>query len=445
MGGRVVASGGTFVLTANLDLVSGVALSGQGWSTIFQKVAGLALLIHDNDVACTDVLIEDICFDGASDATITVVIQLDTSGSARNCLRRLYVKDFTSNSSFRLDNTADLVVEDCLLVDAGEIRAGTCVRPKISRCTVRNSDQTGIIVGSSTEPVVEGCHIDNSAQNGIDLGNVTYGLVKGCLVENVVTSGGAIEIGEVNAGWNTVEGCVIHDCRQGIYAGNTNSGYGRHTIRGNTIKTTTAGPGINLIACPHSVIEGNVLEAMHTHGIDLDDYSGVDCDYTTIIGNTIKGWGDKNDAGLYAAILVREAAGCTVVGNSIDGTGGAKSDHGIREVGTADYTVIHGNRIANCATAAMVPLGANSLIRNNLGWATENSGTATLANGTTSIAVTHGLAVTPAAGDIMVTPIEAWGAMTEFYIDTYTSTQFTIHADQNPGQDVDFAWRAVVL
>jgi len=35
--------------------------------------------------------------------------------------------------------------------------------------------------------------------------------------------------------------------------------------------------------------------------------------------------------------------------------------------------------------------------------------------------------------------------MTQFYIDTYTSTQFTIHADQNPTQDVDFAWKAIVL
>ena len=28
---------------------------------------------------------------------------------------------------------------------------------------------------------------------------------------------------------------------------------------------------------------------------------------------------------------------------------------------------------------------------------------------------------------------------------TYTSTQFTIHADQDPGQDVDFAWKAIIL
>jgi hypothetical protein len=70
--------------------------------------------------------------------------------------------------------------------------------------------------------------------------------------------------------------------------------------------------------------------------------------------------------------------------------------------------------------------------------------TATLANGATSVVVTHGLGVTPDIEDISVTPIEAWGAATQFWISTPTSTQFTITVDQDPGQDVDFAWTASV-
>jgi hypothetical protein len=88
---------------------------------------------------------------------------------------------------------------------------------------------------------------------------------------------------------------------------------------------------------------------------------------------------------------------------------------------------------------------AGTIITSCAGYVTENSGTATLVNGQTSIAVTHGLDRLPAAGDVMVTPIEAWGSMTEFYIDTYTTTQFTIHSDQSAGQDVDFAWKAIIL
>ena len=113
----------------------------------------------------------------------------------------------------------------------------------------------------------------------------------------------------------------------------------------------------------------------------------------------------------------------------------------------SDHVNIHDNIFSDNVADISTISGANpnGNIRNNIGYITENSGIATLVNGTTSIAVNHGLAVTPVVGDIVVTPIEAWGNMTQFYIDTYTSTQFTIHADINPGQDVDFAWKAIVL
>lgn len=71
----------------------------------------------------------------------------------------------------------------------------------------------------------------------------------------------------------------------------------------------------------------------------------------------------------------------------------------------------------------------------------KSSGIATLVNGQTSIVVTHGVSPQPTADQIQVTPIEAWGAATEFWFDTITATQFTIRVDLDPTQDVDFAWR----
>lgn len=106
------------------------------------------------------------------------------------------------------------------------------------------------------------------------------------------------------------------------------------------------------------------------------------------------------------------------------------------------YADVFGNVLKN---GVVVDDGTGNNVYRNRGFITEKSGTATLVSGTTSIAVSHGLAVTPVAGDIVVTPIEAWGNMTQFYIDTYTSTQFTIHANINPGLDVDFAWKAIIL
>jgi len=73
-------------------------------------------------------------------------------------------------------------------------------------------------------------------------------------------------------------------------------------------------------------------------------------------------------------------------------------------------------------------------------YVTENRDTTTLLNTTTSIAVTHGCNYTPNAGDISVHPIESLGSASYWYVDTITSTQFTIHVDADPGQDIDFAW-----
>ena len=126
--------------------------------------------------------------------------------------------------------------------------------------------------------------------------------------------------------------------------------------------------------------------------------------------------------------------------------GGGHQDYGILLNTGTERCNVKNNNISGNVTAAIHNIATNAgQIRGNIGYVTESSGTATLVNGQTAIAVSHGLAVTPAAGDIVVTPIEAWGNMTQFYIDTYTSTQFTIHANINPGQDVDFAWKAIVL
>lgn len=85
--------------------------------------------------------------------------------------------------------------------------------------------------------------------------------------------------------------------------------------------------------------------------------------------------------------------------------------------------------------------GTNTIVRNNIGWKTDNSGTATVANATTSIAVTHGLDITPGLGVISVTPTNNLGTATKFWISNATNTQFTINVDADPGASTaTFAW-----
>lgn len=75
----------------------------------------------------------------------------------------------------------------------------------------------------------------------------------------------------------------------------------------------------------------------------------------------------------------------------------------------------------------------------------EGNGTATIVNGQTTIAVTHGLGTTPGVNDIVLTPKANWGNAADWWVTDPTSTDFDITTSTNPGEDVAFAWQANVF
>ena len=70
----------------------------------------------------------------------------------------------------------------------------------------------------------------------------------------------------------------------------------------------------------------------------------------------------------------------------------------------------------------------------------SNTGTATITTGNTTVVVNHGVAYTPTLDNIKIVPTNSMGSATKFYIDTPTSTQFTIHVNTDPGGNATFAW-----
>lgn len=127
----------------------------------------------------------------------------------------------------------------------------------------------------------------------------------------------------------------------------------------------------------------------------------------------------------------------------------------------ATYSMIEGNTLNVKASSGTLtapiyyvsgaPTG--SRVRNNVGFdsvnskaifVTENHGAASITSGTTSIAVTHGLALTPTLDQIDVTPQTSLGSATTFWISNPTATQFTINVNVNPAATVTFGWRANV-
>lgn len=107
----------------------------------------------------------------------------------------------------------------------------------------------------------------------------------------------------------------------------------------------------------------------------------------------------------------------------------------------SDYNVTNNYIAGNGTNVTIGTPGSNVVFAANEGFVTANKGTTTITSGNTSVIVSHGLGVTPASSDILVTAIKTLGSASFFYVDTITSTQFTIHTNVNPAANVDFAWQ----
>ena len=126
--------------------------------------------------------------------------------------------------------------------------------------------------------------------------------------------------------------------------------------------------------------------------------------------------------------------------NTLHGATGYQA-YGIYHLSGGGNVQIHDNNLLGNVTGGLYSGDFTVLtLYRNKGFATENGGTATVANTTTSIAVAHGCDYTPAEEDIDVHPIETLNNASFWWVDTITSTQFTINVNADPGQDVDFKW-----
>jgi hypothetical protein len=185
-------------------------------------------------------------------------------------------------------------------------------------------------------------------------------------------------------------------------------------------------------------------------------FDGVAGDNIFIVGssnivanNLFASTGDQGNVAASAIHLEFGAHYNIVSGNNIQTDGDAgKTRSLIREEstgGSGDNLIVDNVLVQNAApTVALVEsAGANTILRNNLGWRTEATGAATVANGTTSIAVTHTLAAAPALANISVTPTNSMGTATKFWISGVGATQFTINVNTDPGATTaTFVWNA---
>lgn len=173
----------------------------------------------------------------------------------------------------------------------------------------------------------------------------------------------------------------------------------------------------------HAIIEDNYIES-----VVAVPTVWVTGDHVSILRNHLGG------TSTWAGIII-DGEYARVIGNTLD-------DDGIEIEAGGLNTIVTENIILD--GTAFDDAGTNTKIYRNIGGgARESSGTDTVTAATK--AVTHGLGVTPAVGDIMITPVADISPAVRWWISGLTSSQFTINLDQAPTNPAAFAWRAIVL
>lgn len=188
---------------------------------------------------------------------------------------------------------------------------------------------------------------------------------------------------------------------------------------------------VEIVNATTGVITGNHINlagaTAAVRGIAIENSSNIDATNNAVIN------------GVSAAVVglgLSVATKCTVSGNSLTG--------GVVESGASDFNHIHDNNVlAPAATPPIVTVGANTKVRQNIGFVTEASNSATVLATTTTLVVNHGLAVAPTFVTLTVGPGGPSNAST-YWVSNITATQFTINVNIALTLNVLFFWTAIV-
>jgi parallel beta-helix repeat protein len=266
-----------------------------------------------------------------------------------------------------------------------------------------------------------------NGKNGIIKGNLIVGTGKNLAGEAVgkfyPASCAGIQIGN-DADNVLIEGNTVIDAfLRGIALAST--GNSKVWVINNVV-TESGDVGIHIGNINNIVIRGNIV---YNNGVGRDGESMT------------------NKSGI-AARLTENCSDFIIKDNYIfDDQETPTQDYGIRlfngsGTNSIDNLIIEGNILRNNDTAQISNVFTAESMKNNAGYLTENSGTATIASGDTYIDVTHGLAITPEAANISVTPTNSMGDSAKYYISDIGATTFRINVNADPGATTaTFAWQ----
>jgi len=316
----------------------------------------------------------------------------------------------------------------------------------LDRCTyfyvadniIENCNGEGIFAKNSCDNVFSNNHVLNNGKTGIALWKDVSSSDRNIISNNIVRGNAYNGIHlDIATSYNIVEGNV---CEGNGYRGIRITPVAPdiailNVIRGNICKGNK-NDGIEVLNADYNVIANNATEDNQYHGIRL-----YNSDENIVCNNVVK---DNSKAGAYLYDGIRidgDSARNIICNNRVSG---ADQYRGIRGYDTENYNVIFDNILVGNYRALTV-VGADDVVKRNLGYLTENGGVATFSGDgvVASFSWAHGLVSTPTK--ILVTPRSA-DASGDFYV-TADATNITITYITAPPAGTDnivLSWYAEV-
>jgi len=451
-GGKIIIRTGIYELTNSIFAKSNIIIEGEGLKTIINTGSTVGITIQSGN---ENIMIRDIKIigDGSNNG-----IQL--SGGDSNS----YVANVTIENVYCENNEISLTIGSY----ASNIYISNFIQDNTDNPNLSTSDVTGISISPNANKIylsdiqlignsfcglfMSGAN-DITANNIITINNARYptysdnpiGGIQVAYGSTDVTITNHISIGDYKG---LVMGKVDYDCYNVVASGyirdTWDNGYGdaisiiyshnciidyaidnafRRAVRLENSKDLQ----INIVA-KHTRLDGIITDNLSYSKINailyqsgyLSDNSYNDVTLTDSHHNILQ------------LICFSDAAN--------------KVKYNIEEVGGSDYNIITNSILLDAQTDAILKLGENTVIKDNIGYTTENSDSSEITgDGTnTSFSISHGLATTPS--QVLITPTNSSMASATWWVSAKSSTTFTITFSTAPssGTKLSFDWYAEV-
>ena len=458
-----LAVGQWIVLSSN-DALHSVNSYPPSWTKIVD-IAGTTITL-DNALAVT--------YPGAYTTTLNAYAALKDSFSLRNGTIDGSASTYTASSGgamyvsgFESANIQDVVVKNFTQISANNTPIQIFLCPKVNaqfRIEDCASGSNFVDIQTCGVAQVYDSVVDASgfAINFVrcDIAQITNSVLRGrakAEVAGTALGSSTRSVKFYGCGYSQVDGLTVSEYESGI---KQESSF-RYNFNGVTMFNMGSN-NFSLALNISSATSGTNLKGGTLTGINIHNVLGGGIGISSDTGEcVISGFNIKNTT--YNGIYIDTGIGTVdniVISNGIienwdtatAGTEGIRalkgaSVHNVRFLNTDNTRIcLRGPLEAGYkfSYSGLVAVDGNPLFTSTLNY--ETNGTATIASGATSIAVTHGLIATPAASDITLTPTAT--ATTDpgnIWVDTITSTQFTINCRTDPGAGgLPIAWRAAL-